>query len=195
MALNFRHVKQIRESYSFACPNRMRRLHTKQNRIKVTLCREIRVSYQYHYHCSHNIHNLCSSTTNSVRTYNINMVNFVHASFLLLLAITDGSTVSAATAKRTVCFYIFVLYISLSILSYHIVIVFFSHIHTVDLLPFALHPFRRKTDNQTGHGTTGEAVRDAQTTLPIDRYEEVSFCEHIMCSFLPTCVHILNVYA
>ena len=116
------------------------------------------------------------------------MVNFVRASFLLLLAITDGSTVSAATAKRTVCLHI-VLYISLSILSYHTIL--FSYTH--HLLPFAhctYHPFRRKTDNQTGHGTTSEAVRDAQTTLPIDRYEEVSFCEHIMCSFLPTCVHI-----
>ena len=81
-----------------------------------------------------------------------------------------------------------IVYLSLSILSYHTIL--FSYTH--HLLPVA-HIIRvpsKKTDTQTGHGTTGEAVRDAQTTLPIDRYEEVSFCEHIMCSFLPTCVHI-----
>jgi len=107
---------------SIACPNN--EATKQQNRIKATLCR--RVSYQYL--CSHNIHSLCSST----KVYD-NMVNFVLASSLLLLAITDGSTVSAATAKRTVCLHICV--VSLSV-SFRIILCSFL-IHTVDLLPFA----------------------------------------------------------
>ena len=97
------------------------------------------------------------------------MVNFVHASFLLLLAVIDGSAVSATTAKRTVCLHI-VLYISHSvvlILSYRIILCSFL-IFTVY---FLLHYHPR---NQTGHGTTGdEAVRDAQIALPADHYSEV----------------------
>ena len=63
--------------------------------------------------------------------------------------------------------------ISLSILSYHYHTILLSYTH--HLLPVAhIIRVRRKTDNQTGHGTTGdEAVRDAQIALPADHYSEV----------------------